>query len=212
MSGAETAATQGARPGIERSALKEWAVLVGAMARGEIIAMVRKGGIREQRAGFQVRHDRFLLYPTFFHESSEELAERFRGRLVEHSVGEREGIVRVDFICEVAAVWTVTELALVHSVSGEYGLSSAAVESRFNYKNRPQIHVIAARVKRLTVPAELRDIRRYKGCVSWVELEEDVDLDGAIPVVADSEFQGRLRALADALGTPTGGPRPAPAD
>jgi hypothetical protein len=212
MSGEERAATQGARTGIERSALKEWAVLVDAMARGEIIAMVRKGGIREQRAGFQVRHDRFLLYPTFFHENSEELADRFRGRLVEHSVGQREGIVHVEFICEVAAVWTVTDLARVHSASGEYGLSSAAVESRFNYRNQPQIHVIAARVKRLTAPAQLPEIRRYLGCVSWVELEEDVDVKGAIAVVADSEFQGRLMALADALGTATRGPRPGPAE
>ena len=30
---------------LERTALKEWAVLCDAMARGDIIAMVRKGGI-----------------------------------------------------------------------------------------------------------------------------------------------------------------------
>lgn len=54
----------------ERTALKEWAVLVDAMARGDIIAMVRKGGIREQRPGFSVRHDRFVFYPTFFHEKA----------------------------------------------------------------------------------------------------------------------------------------------
>ena len=65
----------------ERTALKEWAVLVDAMERGDIIAMVRKGGIRERRAGFDVRHDRFLLYPTFFHEKIAELAERFRPSL-----------------------------------------------------------------------------------------------------------------------------------
>ena len=67
----------------ERTALKEWAVLVDAMARGEIIAMVRKGGIREQRAGFSVRHDRFLFYPTWCPEKSAELGLRFQARLEE---------------------------------------------------------------------------------------------------------------------------------
>ena len=62
----------------ERTALKEWAVLVDAMARGDIIAMVRKGGIREQRSGFAVRHERFVFYPTLFHENAHELAPRFR--------------------------------------------------------------------------------------------------------------------------------------
>ena len=40
---------------MERTALKEWSVVVDALARGAVIALVRKGGIREQRAGFVVR-------------------------------------------------------------------------------------------------------------------------------------------------------------
>ena len=66
---------------VERVALKEWAVLIDAMGRGELIAMIRKGGIRERRAGFDVRHHRFLLYPTFFHEKLNELDVRFHPTL-----------------------------------------------------------------------------------------------------------------------------------
>ena len=73
--------TREARRDAERVALKEWAVLVSAMARGDLIAMIRKGGIREHRAGFDVRHDRFLLYPTFFHEKLNELDARFHPTL-----------------------------------------------------------------------------------------------------------------------------------
>src|SRR5919202_4202365 len=96
---------------LERTALKEWAVLVDAMARGDVVAMVRKGGIREQRAGFAVRHDRFLLYPTFFHEKVEELAPRFAPALASAgSTRPPEGVVRIAQVATVAAVWHVTEL------------------------------------------------------------------------------------------------------
>src|SRR6476469_8131766 len=80
----------------ERTALKEWAVLCDALADVEIVALVRKGGIREQRAGFAVRHDRFLLYPTWFHEKSAELQPRFAERIAAAS-GHRppEGIIRI---------------------------------------------------------------------------------------------------------------------
>ena len=80
---------------LERTALKEWAVLCDAMARGDIVALVRKGGIREQRAGFGVRHDRFVFYPTFFHERDGELAPRFRDTLAtSHASQPPAGIVR----------------------------------------------------------------------------------------------------------------------
>src|SRR4051812_31992000 len=86
----------------ERTALKEWAVLVDAMAGGEIIAMVRKGGIREQRAGFSVRHDRFVFYPTFFHEKTDELAPRFVDRLSQaESARPEPGVIRIAHVADV---------------------------------------------------------------------------------------------------------------
>ena len=108
----------------ERTALKEWAVLVDAMARGDVVAMVRKGGIREQRAGFQVRHDRFLLYPTYFHEKAAEVAPRFVPTLdAAHARRPPEGIVRLEYVADVAAVWTVSDLDRLRAIEGEHGLA-----------------------------------------------------------------------------------------
>src|SRR5215207_6034884 len=111
---------------VERTALKEWAVLVDAMARGELVAMVRKGGIREQRAGFNVRHDRFLFYPTFCHEKAAELAERFRGRLDgAHADRPPEGMLRLAHLAEVVAVWKVGALEPLRGIEGTHGLEWA---------------------------------------------------------------------------------------
>ncbi len=196
---------------VERTALKEWAVLVDAMGRGEIIAMVRKGGIREHRTGFEVRHDRFLLYPTLFHERTEELAERFHARLgVRTGAQEQRDVVAIAHVCEVAAVWRVTELARLDAIAGEHGLSSGAVAARFHYRNRPEVHVIAVEVRRLATAVELPELRRYQGCVSWVELDQDVDVAGAVPTLTAGEFRRRLDVLHDALGESVPSVRPTP--
>ena len=186
---------------IERIALKEWAVLVDAMARGDLIAMVRKGGIRERRAGFDVRHDRFLLYPTFFHEKLNELDTRFHPRLeAVHARTPPDGIIELRYIATVAAVWHVTELERLRAINAEHGLTWGAVESRFRYRDDPRVHVVAVRVAKLASVVSLPEVRRYTGCVSWVKLDQDVDVSGATPVIGAGIFATRMRALEHSLG------------
>ena len=187
---------------VERSALKEWAVLVDAMLRGELVAMVRKGGIREQRAGFSVRHDRFLLYPTFFHEKVNELAPRYGASLeASHARKPEPGTIRVEAVADVVGVWQVTELETLRAIEGEHGMSWPAVESRFHYKNKPGVQVIAVRVSRLAEAIVVPETRRYLGCVSWVELDDAVDVSNATPVLDDAALMMRVARLKNALSS-----------
>ena len=189
---------------VERTALKEWAVLCDAMARGDIVAMVRKGGIREQRAGFAVRHDRFLLYPTFFHAREDELATRFRNTLGSTEATQPSpGLVRLSLVADVAAVWHVSDLESLRAIERDHGLAWTAVESRFNYRGVPGVQVVAVRAARLPSAAELPEARRYAGCVSWVELDQDVDVGGAFPVLDAATFDARIARMRTALGEPT---------
>ena len=188
---------------LERTALKEWAVLVDAMARGEIVAMVRKGGIREQRAGFDVRHERFLFYPTFFHEKAAELQPRFLPQLdAAHARRPDEGTIRLAHLAEVLAVWKAGALEPLRAIEPEHGLAWNAVESRFHYKQRPGVQVVAVRVLALPAPVVLPEARRYGGCVSWVELDADVDVSGARPVLDEAALATRVARLTAALGGP----------
>jgi hypothetical protein len=188
---------------VERTALKEWAVLVDAMARGDIIAMVRKGGIREQRAGFAVRHDRFLLYPTYFHEKVGEVAPRFRGELpASHAARPPEGMIRLEYVAQALAVWKVSELDRLRAIEQAHGLDWSAVTSRFLYRDRPGVQIVAVRVCRLPHPVLLAEARRYGGCVSWVELDTDVDVSQSIPVLHAPALDRAMDTLHDALGEP----------
>ena len=191
--------------GAERTALKEWSVLCDALAAGEIVALGRKGGIREQRAGFAVRHDRFLLYPTFFHEKSAELQPRFAARLAEASTHRPpEGIIRIGLVAEVAATWHVRDLDRLRAIEPFHGMAWPAVVSRFEYRGTSDVRVIAARVLRLPALHDVPETRRYQGCVSWVSLDQPIDVRGAAAVLGDAELSTRVAALTDALGAPEG--------
>ncbi len=56
-------------------AFKEWAVTVRALAEGEQLLTLRKGGIREENKHFEIEHDRFFLYPTFDHQRNDLVRE-----------------------------------------------------------------------------------------------------------------------------------------
>jgi hypothetical protein len=185
---------------VERGALKEWAVLVDAMKRGELVAMVRKGGIREQRAGFSVRHDRFLFYPTFFHEKVNELAPRYAASLeTSHANKPETGTIRIDAIADVVGVWQVSDLESLRAIEGEHGLSWSAVESRFHYKNKPGVQVVAVRVSTLAESVVVPEIRRYLGCVSWVQLDDGIDVSNVNPVLDDASLMMRVARIRNAL-------------
>src|SRR5690349_24887348 len=52
-------------------AFKEWSVTVRALAEGEQLITLRKGGIREENKHFEIEHDHFFLYPTFDHQQND---------------------------------------------------------------------------------------------------------------------------------------------
>ena len=56
-------------------AFKEWAVTVRALAEGEQLVTLRKGGIREENKHFELEHERFFLYPTFDHQRNDLVRE-----------------------------------------------------------------------------------------------------------------------------------------
>src|ERR1700677_156754 len=62
-------------------AFKEWAVTVRALAEGEQLITLRKGGIREPGKPFRLAHERFFLYPTFDHKPGDLVRESHQPEL-----------------------------------------------------------------------------------------------------------------------------------
>ena len=112
------------------------------------------------------------------------------------------GTIRVTHVAEVAAVWHVRELEPLRAIEAEHGLAWPAVQSRFEYKGRPEVRVVAVRVLRLPAVHDVPETRRYQGCVSWVELDAAIDVAGASPVCSEQDLRARVETLAGVLGEP----------
>ena len=58
-------------PNQSQIAFKEWAVTVNALAQGQQVLLLRKGGIHEVTKDFRIAHPEFLLYPTYEHQNED---------------------------------------------------------------------------------------------------------------------------------------------
>ena len=185
-----------------RTAFKEWAIVVDALGRGEQILILRKGGIAEGRGGFKPEHERFLLFPTLFHQQHESVVPAAQARFDQMAPSwpgaER---LRVEFFAEVAAWQSLDSLAAAGRLREQHVWRDEVIAERFDWGKTKEIFAIACRVHRLAVPAELPMLTGYGGCKSWVELERDIATEGATPVLDEQSFAAKLglfrRTLAD---------------
>ena len=193
-------------------AFKEWAVTVRALAEGEQLVTLRKGGIREPGKHFRLDHDRFFLYPTFDHQrprprprvpparSSERALEegvwadgeppahalaRRRDRPARPRAHPRLGRGR--------RAWTVTDRRAVDALSPYYVWTPDYAEKRLAWKRRHPLHVVLLRTYRIPRPVTVKVQRRLR----------------RLPLLARDHARPALRGHAGALrrASSTGPPR-----
>ena len=188
-------------------AFKEWAVTVRALAEGEQLLTLRKGGIREEHKHFEIEHDRFFLYPTFDHQRGDLVRASHRPELeraLEEGVwpdGEpppgaisRDGgivqpeRVRIRAWAEVAASYLITDARSIDALSPYHVWTADYAAKRLAWKRRHPLHVILLRTYRIPRPVTVRVREEYGGCRSWLELHRQLPFEGT-PVLSDEEFE-----------------------
>ena len=182
-------------------AFKEWAVICRALAEGRQALILRKGGIAEQGGTFRPEHDRFWLYPTYFHEQQRKGLKPEFTPLIDAAEADRPppGVLRLTHFAEVTGVIEVRDLATALRLDGLHLWSEATVRQRFAYR-APGLFVLPVRIWRSAAPAELVERPEYAGCKTWVELDRDLPTDGAVPVLSDDQFAAFQRDLQARLG------------
>lgn len=171
-------------------AFKEWAVICRALAEGRQALILRKGGIAEAGGVFRPEHDRFLLYPSYFHEQHRAGITPDLLPLLDAAEADRPpaGLLRFDSYAEVAAVYHAADLDRLLALDGLHGWTADTVRQRFHYRT-PGLYVLTVRVYRLAGPVDRVERPEYAGCKTWVELDEPVPTAGAVPVLPDDRFQ-----------------------
>src|SRR5712692_711629 len=105
------------------TSLKEWSTVIAALASGEQVVLIRKGGIADPTFG--VEADRFYLYPTYFHQQKDEPTS-----------------VTISHWCEVVRTWRTRE---VEPLASLVAIPREALEARYRFRPDQALHVIGVR-------------------------------------------------------------------
>ena len=167
-------------------ALKEWAVVCRAIEEGRQVLLLRKGGILEYRQGFKVQHDRFLLFPTYEHQSKDHLQADYADRL-DNVLKDQlaTGTNRITSYAEAIEVKEITDRIALRTLAKYHIWNESYVNARMDYNPRKPMSVILLRVFKLENPILIENKQEWIGCRSWIPL--DIDVSGR-PVMDDLQF------------------------
>lgn len=178
--------------------------MVDALLRGEQILDLRKGGIREEGRRFELRGDRFWLFPTYEHQDAALLKPAHRPALKRVLVerGRAADHVRIDGWAEVAGTALLTDPEPLEALDREFIWTGEYAAKRLRWKRRQPLWLLALRVHRVDKPLIVPMVPDYAGCSSWVTLRGVVDDPATLPgepAVEASEFASRLRAVTETI-------------
>ncbi|SRR5690606_2096289 len=168
-------------------ALREWAVVCRALEEGRQVVLLRKGGILEYRQGFEVKHDRFFLFPTFEHQSKDHLQSDYANSLDDVLKDQpAPGKNRITSYAQAVEVKELTDRTAVHSLAKYHIWNESYVNARLDYNPKKPMSVILLRVFKLASPIMVDSKPEWAGCKSWIPL--DLEARGT-PVLSDSQFE-----------------------
>src|SRR5262245_49455983 len=136
------------------------------MGQGRQIVILRKGGIVEPGGAFRVEHDEFLLFPTYLHQSADNLVPAARHLLdeAEAEIPSAGQIIFRHFATVTDSFRVESQEALVR-LRGYHVWSDEVVEERF-HRWQKSLHVLVVRVYALPQPATAPTHDEYTGCKS----------------------------------------------
>lgn len=182
-------------------ALKEWAVTIEALSRGDQVLIVRKGGIGEKR--FELPHERFYLFPGYLHQRPELVSERWRDVFAD-TLARREDPEHLPLTAyaEIHAAHPITDADALAALDGEHILTPDYAEQRLRWRRKHPLWAVILRVWRVGDPPVLRVGPEHGGCVSWIDLPEDIGAPTALtPALPDDEFARAADRVESILAT-----------
>ncbi len=188
-----------------KKAFKEWAVICRALATGRQVLILRKGGTSEETGKFRPEFREFLLLPTGFHQAPDHLLPEAQTFMREAEAEQpTPGRVSFSHYAVVTDAIRVETPAALRALRSEHIWSDTVVEERFHRWQEDGVHALIVRVFALPNPVGLEMKESYAGCKSWVNLDVDVPINGAAPVLSDEAFADRRAAIQKVLCTTHG--------
>ena len=182
-------------------ALKEWAITIEAMAKGDQVLLLRKGGIHEDGKDFRVVHREFLFYPTYLHQK-EDLIQAAHQPALHRMLEQPQDFEKVTFSywANAEEVLEISDQEKVNDLEPHYIWTTDYAQSRLHWKPMLPLSVLLLRVYKLGKPVTVQYLPEYGGCTSWVEVLPDVNLGTMKPVLSDAAYLDRVNEIKGCLG------------
>ncbi|MEM8505245.1 MAG: DUF1802 family protein [Cyanobacteria bacterium P01_D01_bin.1] len=191
------------------AALKEWSVAVDAIARGEQIILLRKGGISEKQGRFRVaggrvsgnqQCDRVILFPTFEHQKPELLKPNYQSSVTPVASGWHPEKITLKAWAEITHIFQTTEADKVHALSDFHVWQPQLVTDRLKWKPKQSLYVLALRAYRLENPIELTwNSSLYGGCRSWVSLDQPIEVNTDRPALDTGTYNNQIKKIEEII-------------
>lgn len=174
-------------------ALKEWAVTCRALAEGRQIVLLRKGGILEALDGFQIEHERFLLFPTYLHQNPSMMKPQVQPWHEPHTAEPEK--ITIGQYAEVTDIVKVKNRTQIDRIDDQHIWTAPLIDMRFNYRPQNPLYLVLVRAYRLPNALTIDNTPAYAGCKSWVPLTDAVDVRGSVPALDDALYGERREML-----------------
>ena len=180
-----------------RHALKEWAVAVAVLERGDTALVVRKGGIREK--SFAVPEARFFLFKSYEHQNEDQLKPAYHDFL--SSIPDRpyDGPVVLTSFAEVAGAYEVSEAEELEALNPHHVWTHEYAESRLKWRPKKPLTVLVLKTYLLSEPVEVAYRPEYGGCKSFIDLLQEIPAANARPALDGAAFEELTRPAFDVL-------------
>ena len=189
-------AASGLSPGNAPASIgfKEWSVVCDALGSGRQSLILRKGGIAEGREGFRFKHERFVLFPTQYHQQHEKVRPEERQAPAAQAGTPPETVeirylMALDFACWVDRWEILAELQPFHIWRDD------VVRERFEYEEQRGLQCAFGRIYRAGTVWTFPNRPAYGGCRSWVTLPTPPSNLGWSPVLGESEHHRRQQEV-----------------
>ncbi|HWW60264.1 MAG TPA: DUF1802 family protein [Thermoanaerobaculia bacterium] len=158
-------------------ALKEWSSVVAALGTGEQVILIRKGGIADPTFGLEGQ--RFYLYPTYFHQGE----------------AEARSSITITLWCEAVRTWSIRDLDLLYRLAPLSVMPRATLDARYRFRPDQALNVIALRTWKLADAVDIAFKDKYAGCLSWISLDDEIDIDGSTPVLTHAQLDAKIESV-----------------
>jgi hypothetical protein len=184
-------------------ALKEWAVAVEALLAGELIVLIRKGGIREARPVFEVPSDRAVLFPTYEHQSAVAMRMPWAARMTAATVPTVGDEITLPGWVEMTHQLALQGPDIVERLRPFHIWTDDWLSDRLAWKPERPAFALCLRVHCFATPLTLTYEKRYGGCRSWVQLSEMATTPVSAPVLTEATYHQRVNELVTAIAPVT---------